>query len=528
MCGMKAAYIEALGDADSIRYGELPDPAAGPGQVLVRVQAVAVNSVDTFLRSGRWPTEVSFPLAIGRDLVGRVEAIGPGVTDVQPGELAWTNSAGYGGRPGATAELVAVERERLYPVPAGADPVKFIAAVHPGATAHGALLGRARLAGGERVAVVGANGAVGMCVVQAAASAGAEVIAVVREPRATERLRELGAAHIVIAEAGDAPRAAGEAARGAPREAAGEAARGAAREAAGAAVGEPVGGAARVPAGEAARAGLDVFLDATGQVELGTVPAWLNPRGRILVIAGRGRAELDLWPFYVREGQLLGFVMSAMSAPELAEAAAWINATYPSRPLTVSVGRVLHFRDAARAPDGLLLRRWRVSDAEALSRAVAESADHLRPWMAWLAEEPVPVERRRAMIEEWERDWSRGGDVVLGVFVGGLVAGGCGLHRRIGPHGLEIGYWIHPAYLRRGLATRAAALLTDAAFALPPISHVEIHHDKANQASAGIPRKLGYRWVGESPDGAQAPLEAGLEWRWRMERSTWEARARND
>jgi len=72
MAGVKAAYIEALGDAESIRYGQLPDPNPGPGQVLVRVQAVAVDSVDTFLRSGRWRTEVSFPLALGRDLVGRV------------------------------------------------------------------------------------------------------------------------------------------------------------------------------------------------------------------------------------------------------------------------------------------------------------------------------------------------------------------------------------------------------------------------------------------------------------------------
>ena len=178
-------------------------------------------------------------------------------------------------------------------------------------------------------------------------------------------------------------------------------------------------------------------------------------------------------------------------------------------------------------PDGLLLRRWQLSDAEALSRAVSESADHLRPWMGWIAEEPMPPERRWAQIEEWERDWARGGDVILGVFLGGQVAGGCGLHRRIGPRGLEIGYWIHPAHLRRGLATRAAGLLTGAAFSLPPITHVEIHHDKANLASAGVPRKLGYRWLGESPDTPGAPLELGLEWRWRMDRASWEARARN-
>jgi RimJ/RimL family protein N-acetyltransferase len=177
-------------------------------------------------------------------------------------------------------------------------------------------------------------------------------------------------------------------------------------------------------------------------------------------------------------------------------------------------------------PDGLVLRRWVVADAEALGRAVAESADHLRPWMGWIAGEPLLLERRRELIDEWERDWSEGGDVVLGVFMDGRVAGGCGLHHRIGAGGLEIGYWIHPAFLRRGLATRVVKLLTEAAFAVPGVSRVEIHHDKANQASSGVPRKLGFEWLDEAPDEPEAPAEVGIECRWRMEKEAWLARRR--
>jgi RimJ/RimL family protein N-acetyltransferase len=177
-------------------------------------------------------------------------------------------------------------------------------------------------------------------------------------------------------------------------------------------------------------------------------------------------------------------------------------------------------------PGGLVLRRWLPDDAPELARAVAESVEHLRPWMAWIAEEPLAVKRRREMIEEWGRDWAEGGDVILGAFLGGRIAGGCGLHRRVGPYGLEIGYWTHSAFLRRGVATRVAAVLTEAALALPGITVVEIHHDKANQASAGVPRKLGFEWLGEAADEPEAPGEVGMECRWRMDRQRWRRRER--
>ncbi len=168
------------------------------------------------------------------------------------------------------------------------------------------------------------------------------------------------------------------------------------------------------------------------------------------------------------------------------------------------------------------LRRWVPDDAEVAGRAVAESQEHLRPWMAWVSQEPLSLERRTAMIQEWEREWLRGGDISMGVFFSGHVAGSCGLHYRIGPGGLEIGYWTHPAFTRRGIATIAAGLLTDAAFALPGITRVEIHHDKANQASAGVPRKLGFRLIGEEPEEPAAPAEVGVSCRWRLTRDDWE------
>jgi ribosomal-protein-serine acetyltransferase len=143
--------------------------------------------------------------------------------------------------------------------------------------------------------------------------------------------------------------------------------------------------------------------------------------------------------------------------------------------------------------------------------------------MPWVAEEPLSLERRREMIGRWEREWQRGGDVYMGIFTRGTVAGSCGLHRRIGSGGLEIGYWIHPAFLRRGLATEAARLLTDAAFSVFGIDRLEIHHDKANYASAGVPRNLGYRLVGEERDQIPDPGGTGIAYRWTATRSEWMA-----
>lgn len=172
-------------------------------------------------------------------------------------------------------------------------------------------------------------------------------------------------------------------------------------------------------------------------------------------------------------------------------------------------------------PAGLVMRLWRVSDAGALSGTVAESYEHLEPWMPWAAPDPMLPEERQAQIRQWQREWKEGGDAVYGVFIGGRVAGGCGLHRRIAEDGLEIGYWIHPRFVRQGWATRVAALLTHAALALPDITHVEIHHDKANRASAGVPRKLGFQFVGEEPCEPAAPAEVGIEQRWRMDEESW-------
>lgn len=175
-----------------------------------------------------------------------------------------------------------------------------------------------------------------------------------------------------------------------------------------------------------------------------------------------------------------------------------------------------------RIEDGsLLLRRWTVADVDLLADAVERNLDHLRPRMAWAMQEPISINERRTRLEQWEREWSEGGDCAMAIVKDGGIAGSCGLHRRRGPHGLEIGYWVDKDHLGRGIGTRVASLLTTAAFSVPGIAFVEIHHDHANIRSRQIPQRLGYTFLGESPDSAEASWESGVDCTWQMTKAVW-------
>ena len=172
----------------------------------------------------------------------------------------------------------------------------------------------------------------------------------------------------------------------------------------------------------------------------------------------------------------------------------------------------------------LTLRRWVAADAADLSAAVTANLEHLRPWMPWIAAEPASLVDRLALIAEWQTEWERGGDSVFGAFLDGVVVGSTGFHRRRGPGALEIGYWVHSDHTRKGYATEIAASLTSAAFTVPDIERVEIHHDKANIASAGVPRSLGYTFSGETLDAVTSPGEVGIDCRWVVQRDEWIAK----
>ena len=162
------------------------------------------------------------------------------------------------------------------------------------------------------------------------------------------------------------------------------------------------------------------------------------------------------------------------------------------------------------------LRRWRSADAELCLRLVTESLDHLRPWMPW-ATSAYDLATAEAYLQGCEDGWTAGTAFNYLIWAG-EPAGSAGLMARVGPGGLEIGYWVHRAHTGRGVATAAAAALTQAALALPGIDHVEIHHDQLNLASERVPAKLGYTHVDTRPETRfdRAAADSGISKVWRI------------
>lgn len=166
------------------------------------------------------------------------------------------------------------------------------------------------------------------------------------------------------------------------------------------------------------------------------------------------------------------------------------------------------------------LRRWRADDIDAVAQAIEDSRDHLLPWSTLTLGDSreVATDLVNTALEEWKNDSA----YKYAVTVDSVVVGGCGLMRRIGPGGLEIGYWLHGKWTGRGLVTRAVALLVEAGFALNGVDRLEIRHDAANASSAGVPKRLNFeevkREVVAEGKRKRMPGESGIEVTWRKAR----------
>lgn len=185
---MKAALCKSLDGPDGIAVENLPDPVPAPGEAVVRVEAAALNFLDTLITRGKYQYKPEPPFSPSAEFAGVIASVAPDVTDVRPGQRVF----GYVGY-GAARELLAVETERLIPLPDGVSTeVGATLTVTYGTAIHG-LRDRGRLQAGETVAVLGASGGAGLAAVEVAKLLGARVIAVASSPEKLEICKQRGA-----------------------------------------------------------------------------------------------------------------------------------------------------------------------------------------------------------------------------------------------------------------------------------------------------------------------------------------------
>jgi NADPH2:quinone reductase len=188
---MRAIRVPQYGGPEAMHLEELPTPKPGEGQALVRIEAAGVNFIDVYQRSGLY--KGALPVPLGLEGAGTVEAVGPGVTTVRPGEhVAWT------GVPGSYATHNVVPADRLVALPAGLDARTGAAAMLQGMTAHYLAHSTYPLKPGDACLIHAAAGGVGLLLCQMARHAGARVIGTVSTEDKARLAREAGAHEVIL------------------------------------------------------------------------------------------------------------------------------------------------------------------------------------------------------------------------------------------------------------------------------------------------------------------------------------------
>jgi NADPH2:quinone reductase len=306
---MKAAYIDRVGPPENIQFGELPTPAVGPSDVLVKTTAVCVDPVDALIRSGQLTENLPFPFIVGRDLAGVVQAIGQAVRRFRPADRVWCNNQGHHGRQGTFAELLAIPEDLLYSLPSGVDDKHAVAFVHSGLTACLGLRD-AGLRAGEVLFINGGAGNVGSAVLQFAKGRGARIIVTAGNDEGLAWCRDLGADRAVNYRTENVDLA----------------------------------------LAEFAPKGANVYWDVSGQPDFDQAVARVAQRGRIVVMCGfAARPPFPVGPFYVKRCSMHGFAITYATDLELQASADEINRWLAAGKLKVRIARELPLSAAAAA-----------------------------------------------------------------------------------------------------------------------------------------------------------------------------------
>ncbi len=274
---MKAIRVEKFGGPEVLTLADVPDPVPEARQVLVRVHAVGVNPVETYVRSGNYGRLPSLPYTPGTDAAGVVEQVGAEVQDVRVGDRVYI----AGTVTGAYAEKCVCEESQVHPLPDETTFEEGAAIGVPYPTAYRALFQRAGISNGETVLIHGGTGGVGLAALQFARSAGITTFATGGTESGRLLLTEQGADAVFDHhEIGYCTQ-----------------------------ITEKTGGK-----------GVDVILEMLANVNLANDLSMLAKSGRVVVVGSRGPVEINPRDLMAREADIRGVMLFNAPAEELAEA----------------------------------------------------------------------------------------------------------------------------------------------------------------------------------------------------------------
>jgi NADPH2:quinone reductase len=303
---MKAIRVHEFGEPEKMRLEEVPNPQCGPGQVLVKVHAVGVNPVDTYIRAGLYAIKPALPYIPGSDASGTIEAIGEGVKRLKVGDRVYT----AGTISGAYAERALCLESQVHPLPSGITYPQGAALNVPYSAAYRALFQRARAVPGESVLVHGASGGVGVAGLQLSRAAGMTVMGTAGTDQGRKLAAEQGA-HYVLDH-------------------------------------RSPGHFEEILKLTDDR-GVDVILELLANVNLGKDLGILAKAGRVVVIGSRGTVEVNPRDAIGREAAILGMSVFNATERETASIHAAIGAGLENGTLRPVTGQEMALADAPRA-----------------------------------------------------------------------------------------------------------------------------------------------------------------------------------
>jgi NADPH2:quinone reductase len=304
---MKAVRVHEFGGPEVLQLEEVPMPQPGPGEVLLRMHAIGVNPVETYIRAGTYARLPTLPYTPGNDGAGVIEQIGPDVNEFKPGDRVYTG----GSLTGSTyAEFTLCKMDQIHRLPENVSSAQGAAMGTPYATAYRGLFQRANAKPGETVLVHGASGGVGTAAVQLARARGLRVFGTAGSDEGRKLAREQGAHEVFDHHAPEHFEQIMKAANG---------------------------------------RGVDVIVELLANVNLGRDLTILAKSGRVAIIGSRGRVEIDPRDTMQREVDLRGMVLPNTPRAEMASIHAALVAGLENGTLRPVIGKEFPLAEAAQA-----------------------------------------------------------------------------------------------------------------------------------------------------------------------------------